>query len=111
MGIVLKNNGEIARMRATGRVVCAVLDAVEEACRPGVTTAELNRIADRELRKAGARSAFLGYKPGPMKPYPAVLCTSINGVVVHGIPSEREVLAEATWWGSISPATRTATAP
>src|SRR5207248_11801396 len=94
MGIVLKNSGEIARMRAAGQVVCAVLDAVEAACVPGVTTAELNRIAEREMRRAGARSAFLGYRPGPVRPYPAVLCTSRNGVVVHGIPSEREVLAE-----------------
>jgi len=94
MGIVLKNSREIARMRATGQIVSAVLDAVEAACVPGVTTGALNRIADRELRRAEARSAFLGYQPGPMMPYPAVLCTSVNGVVVHGIPSEEEVLRE-----------------
>jgi methionyl aminopeptidase len=94
MGIVLKDRHEIARMKAAGRVVAAVLDAVEAACVPGVTTAELDRIAARELKRAGARSAFLGYQPGPVTPYPAVLCTSVNGVVVHGIPSAREVLKE-----------------
>jgi methionyl aminopeptidase len=94
MGIVLKDRREIARMRAAGQVVAAVLDAVEAACVPGVTTADLERIAAGELRRAGARSAFLGYRPGPMAPYPAVLCTSVNGVVVHGIPSDREVLKE-----------------
>jgi methionyl aminopeptidase len=94
MGIVLKNGREIARMRVTGQIVATVLDAVEAACVPGVTTAALNRIAERELRKAQARSAFLGYQPGPMKPYPAVLCTSVNGVVVHGIPRAEEVLQE-----------------
>jgi methionyl aminopeptidase len=94
MGIVLKNELELARMRATGRVVAAVLDAVEAACVPGVTTGELERIADRELRRHGARSAFLGYGPRGAPPYPAVLCTSVNGVVVHGIPSDAEILRE-----------------
>ena len=94
MGIVLKSEREIARMKAAGRVVRAVLDAVEAACVPGVTTARLDQIAEQELRRAGARSAFLGYRPGPMTPYPAVLCTSVNGVVVHGIPREDQVLAE-----------------
>src|SRR6185295_13715803 len=61
---------------------------------PGVTTAQLEQIAAHELRRAGARSAFLGYRPGSLPPYPAVLCTSVNGVVVHGIPREDEVLAE-----------------
>jgi methionyl aminopeptidase len=87
MGIVLKSREEIAKMREAGKIVCAVLDAVEAACRPGVTTAELNRIAERELRAAKAKSAFLGYSMAGAKPYPAVLCTSINSVVVHGIPS------------------------
>ncbi len=94
MGIVLKNELELARMRQAGRIVAAVLDAVEEACVPGVSTGELNRIAERELLRHGARSAFLGYGPRGAPPYPAVLCTSVNGVVVHGIPSDRELLRE-----------------
>jgi methionyl aminopeptidase len=94
MGIVIKSEQELARMRAAGRIVNAVLDAVEAACAPGVTTAELNRIAGRELGRAGARSAFLGYRPGGLPAYPAVLCTSINNVVVHGIPNEQEALRE-----------------
>jgi methionyl aminopeptidase len=94
MGIILKNGRELDKMREAGRIVAAVLDAVEAACLPGVTTAELNRIAARELARAKARSAFLGYRPGGLPPYPAVLCTSINGTVVHGIPREGEVLRE-----------------
>jgi len=94
MGIVLKSSAEIAKMRATGRIVRAVLDAIEAACVPGITTAELNRIAERALERAGARSAFLGYRPHGLPPYPAVLCTSRNEVVVHGIPREDEVLRE-----------------
>lgn len=94
MGIVIKNPRELAAMRDAGRVVAAVLDAVEAACVPGVTTAELERIARRELDRAGARSAYVGYAPGGAPPYPAVLCTSINDEVVHGIPDRRRVLAE-----------------
>ena len=94
MGIIIKSEEELAKMAAAGRVVHAVLDAVEAACVPGVTTAELNRIAERELKQGRARSAFLGYAPGGLPPYPAVLCTSINEVVVHGIPSEDDVLHE-----------------
>jgi methionyl aminopeptidase len=94
MGIVIKSELELAKMRAAGRIVSAVLDQVEAACVPGVTTAALNRIAARELERARARSAFLGYRPHGLPPYPAVLCTSINEVVVHGIPSEHEVLRE-----------------
>ena len=94
MGIILKNNRELEKMRDAGRIVNAVLDAVEAACLPGVTTAELNRIAEREIARAKARSAFLGYKQAGPVPYPAVLCTSINATVVHGIPREKDVLHE-----------------
>ncbi len=94
MGIVIKSSRELAKMRESGHIVRAVLDAVESACVPGTTTGQLNRIAERELARAKARSAFLGYRPGGAPAYPAVLCTSVNRVVVHGIPSEREVLRE-----------------
>jgi methionyl aminopeptidase len=94
MGIVLKNRRELEKMREAGRIVSAVLDAVEAACVPGTTTLQLNRIAQRELTQARARSAFLGYCPGVAPPFPAVLCTSVNNVVVHGIPNEQEQLRE-----------------
>jgi methionyl aminopeptidase len=94
MGIIIKSALELAKMREAGIIVRAVLDAVEAACVPGVTTAELERIAARELARGRARSTFLGYRPRGAPPYPAVLCTSVNHVVVHGIPSEREVLRE-----------------
>jgi methionyl aminopeptidase len=94
MGIVLRSPAELAKLRDVGAIVRAVLDAVEAACVPGVTTAELEAIAERELRRTGSTSAFLGYRPGGIAPYPAVLCTSINEVVVHGIPKKHEVLRE-----------------
>src|SRR3954465_14701328 len=94
MGIIIKSQRELDKMREAGLIVSAVLDAVEAACVPGVTTFELDRIAARELARAKARSAFLGYRPGAAPPYPAVLCTSVNRVVVHGIPSKQEQLRE-----------------
>jgi methionyl aminopeptidase len=94
MGIILKSSREIAKMREAGKVVHAVLDAVEKACVPGVTTWELDRIAERIFSRAGCRSAFLGYAPRNAPPYPAVLCTSRNHEVVHGIPRRDAVLEE-----------------
>jgi methionyl aminopeptidase len=87
--IYLKTPDEIAKLRAVNLVVSAVLDACEAAVKPGVSTWELNEIADRELKRAGSTSAFLGYHG-----YPAVLCTSVNEVVVHGIPRKDVVLKE-----------------
>jgi methionyl aminopeptidase len=94
MGIIIKNMIELTKMRRTGALVRRVLDAVEAACVPGTTTEALDKIAAREIARAGATSAFLGYHPGNLPPYPAVLCTSINHVVVHGIPRADQVLRE-----------------
>jgi methionyl aminopeptidase len=94
MGIILKSGREIAKMREAGKIVHAVLDAVEAACVPGTSTLALNRIAERVLTRAGARSAFVGYRGHGQRPYPAVLCTSVNEVVVHGIPRSDVVLRE-----------------
>lgn len=94
MGIVIKNTLEIQKMREAGRIVSGVLDAIEFECVPGATTAQLNSIAERELARSKATSAFLGYRQRGTPPFPAVLCTSVNAVVVHGIPSEKVVLRE-----------------
>jgi methionyl aminopeptidase len=94
LSIHLKSADEIARMRKVGLIVADVLDAVEEACRPGVSTWRLNEIAAQVMERAGATSAFLGYAPGGAPPFPAVLCTSINEVIVHGIPSRTAVLKD-----------------
>jgi len=89
--ITLKTPAQMAKMRESGRVVAAMLDACRAAVRPGVTTAELDRVAAEVLRKAGAQSSFLGYSTPP---YPATICTSVNQEIVHGIPSPRRKLAE-----------------
>ncbi len=87
--IVLKSPAEIAKMRRASAVVAEILLALEEAVKPGMTTQDLDRLAEESLRKAGATPAFKGYRG-----YPAVLCASINDEVVHGIPSAKRVLKE-----------------
>jgi len=89
MGIQLKNRSQIAKLREANLVVADVLDVLEAAARPGMSTWELNEIAARRLKQLKAESAFLGYHD-----YPAVLCTSVNEVVVHGIPRKDVVLKE-----------------
>jgi len=74
-------------MRRSGHIVRQVLDAVKEVVTPGVTTMELERVAEARIKDLGAKPAFKGYYD-----YPCVLCTSINNEIVHGIPSERRVL-------------------
>ncbi len=75
-------------MRRAGRVVAEIHEATRAAIRPGVTTARLNEVAAEVLERRGARSNFLGYHG-----FPAVICTSPNDMIVHGIPGEY-VLAE-----------------
>ena len=71
MAVELKSAPEIDRMRRAGRVVAEILDALEAAVAPGVTTWELDQIAERLIREKGAKSAFKGYRG-----FPAVLCAS-----------------------------------
>lgn len=80
---------ELDKMRRAGRVVAEMHERINEAIRPGVTTAELDRIARQVLDRRGARSNFLNY-PGPhgAPKFPAVICASPNSVIVHGIPSD-----------------------
>ncbi|QBS37011.1 type I methionyl aminopeptidase [Thermaerobacter sp. FW80] len=87
--IELKSPREIELMREAGRIVAAVLRELASALRPGITTADLDRLAERLIREAGAEPAFKGYQG-----FPASICTSINDEVVHGIPSPRRVIRE-----------------
>ena len=91
MKVYFKSKAEIEKMHEANQVVCDVLDLLEERCKVGVSTAELNELADRALKKAGSTPAFLGYGTPP---YPAVLCTSIDQVVVHGIPRKDAILTD-----------------
>lgn len=84
--IILKSPAEIEKIRRASKVVAEVLRELETKVRPGVTTRELDRVAEELMRKKGAVPAFKGYRG-----YPAVLCTSVNEAVVHEIPSNREL--------------------
>ena len=85
--IELKTPAEIEKMRVAGKLLRRVFNEVAKLVAPGVTTAELDRHARSVIEDAGARPAFLGYKG-----FPGTLCTSVNEEVVHGIPSDRELL-------------------
>ena len=81
-----KGPREIALMREAGLVVASAIAAVREAVEPGVTTRDLDAVAEKVIRDAGAVPSFLGYHG-----YPATLCLSVNDEVVHGIPGDRVI--------------------
>lgn len=87
--IELKNDAEIALMREAGLIVAAALAASRAAVAPGQTTADLDAIAEKTIRDAGAVPSFKGYRG-----FPATLCTSINDEIVHGIPSRKRRLRD-----------------
>jgi methionyl aminopeptidase len=82
--ITIRSAQELLKLEEASRIVLETLDVVEKAVAPGVTTEELDRIAESVIKKRGARPAFVGYRG-----YPKTLCTSINDEVVHGIPGKR----------------------
>jgi methionyl aminopeptidase len=81
--MVLKTEGEIELMDAANRIVQEVLNAIGDRIEPGTTTRELDAFAEATIRRAGGVPAFLNYKG-----FPATLCTSVNDVIVHGIPND-----------------------
>lgn len=82
--IIVKTAVELEAMRASGRLAAQVLASVARSVRPGVTTRELDELADRLIVASGAKSAFYGYRG-----YPGNICVSVNEEVVHGIPGPR----------------------
>lgn len=82
--IVLKSLQEIERMRVSSRMVAEILEMVRERIKPGITTIELNDLAEAEANRRGARAAFKGYSG-----YRYSLCCSVNSQVIHGLPSKR----------------------
>jgi methionyl aminopeptidase len=87
--ITRKSRDQIALMRRAGRVVAEMHEACTRAAKPGATTLDVDAVARDVLDRRGARSNFLGYHG-----FPAVVCTSPNDVIVHGIPSDTVVLEE-----------------
>ena len=91
--IPVKSRRELDTMREAARHVAEILLELRDAVEPGITTAELDRIAAKAIADRGVRSSFKGYDPHGLPKYPAVLCVSVNDEIVHGIPGPR-VLAE-----------------
>ncbi len=88
-GIEVKTPEQIAVMREAGLVVARTLRVLAAAARPGLTTGELDELAEAEIRAAGAIPSFKGYHG-----YPATICASVNEEIVHGIPSRRRSLRD-----------------
>jgi methionyl aminopeptidase len=89
----LKTPEQVEAMRRSGRLVYTVLRKMHELARPGISTAELNEVAEKMIRDAGAQALFRGVRNKQAKfPFPAALCTSVNEQVVHGIPSDRPLV-------------------
>jgi len=84
--ITIRSQDELLKLEEASRIVLATLDVVERVVAPGVTTEELDRLAEAEIRRQGARPAFVGYRG-----YPKTLCASVNDEVVHGIPGKRRL--------------------
>ena len=90
--IIIKTAEDIAGLRIAGRLASELLDYLTPFVKPGVTTAELDRLAhDYTVNVQECVPACLGYTPPGMTPYPATTCISVNHVVCHGIPSEKKL--------------------
>ena len=94
--VSIKNSKEIEKMKEACRVANLAQKAVEAAIRPGISTWELDKIAEDTMRKNGAIPAEKGYPSGVkgVSAFPGSICASVNDVVIHGIPSKREILKE-----------------
>ena len=94
--VTIKSKKEIELMREACRVTALTHKAIEEAIKPGMTTADLDRIAEETMKKYGAISAEKGYDPGikGVPKYPAATCISVNDEVIHGIPSNKRYIKD-----------------
>ena len=91
-GITVKSEREIDLMREAGSIIAEAKAAVKEALAPGVTSLEMDALAEEIIKKRGAIPSFKGYQPAPhMPPFPATICFSFNEEIVHGIPNDRKM--------------------
>ncbi len=101
MAIMLKSQQEIARIREAGRIVAQTYEVLRPYVVPGVSTAELDRIAEDSIRSKGGVPVYKGYGARPARsgspaipPFPATICVAINDVICHGIPSAEQILRD-----------------
>lgn len=85
--ITIKSQREIELMKEAGRIVAHTLKILEEAIRPGISTYDLDKIAEQAIREQGAVPSFKGYRG-----FPGTICASVNNVVIHGIPDKKTIL-------------------
>jgi methionyl aminopeptidase len=102
--ITCKGRTELLKMERATRIVQETLAECVAACRPGVTTEEIDRLAAEGIRKRGGKAAFPGYRG-----YPKTICSSVNEEIVHGIPTPKRKLRTGTSSGSTSGSSSTAT--
>ncbi|MGH2498218.1 MAG: type I methionyl aminopeptidase [Ktedonobacteraceae bacterium] len=101
MAVMLKSKLEIAQLREAGRIVALTYDVLRPYVKPGVSTAELDKIAEDFIRGKGAKPIYKGYGARPARggipaipPFPATICVAVNNVICHGIPSPKQLLKD-----------------
>jgi methionyl aminopeptidase len=100
MAVTLKSRQEIAQLRKAGQLVAQTYEVLRPHVVPGVSTAELDRIAEDYIRSKGGKPIYKGYRPRPLRneppvpPFPATICVAVNEVICHGIPSKQQILKE-----------------
>lgn len=101
MAVTLKSRQEIAHLRESGRLVAETYEVLRPHVVPGVSTAELDKIAEDFIRSKGAKPIYKGYGARPARngqpaipPFPATICVAVNDVICHGIPGPRQILQE-----------------
>ena len=96
MLVSIKSNREIELMREAGKVVALTYEELEKRIKPGMSTWELDQIAEQTMRSLGAVPAEKGFDSGirGVPPFPASICVSINDEVIHGIPSKKRIIKE-----------------
>ncbi|NNF00230.1 MAG: type I methionyl aminopeptidase [Pyrinomonadaceae bacterium] len=87
--IIAKSKKDLEKMRVVGELIAEVRETLRGMIEPGITSLELNRVAEKMMRDAGAIPTFVGYAPGGMSPYPFAICASVNEEVVHGFSTDK----------------------
>src|SRR5205085_12427933 len=99
--VIIKSKQQIAELRKAGRIVAETYEVIRPHLKPGVTTAEIDKIAEEYIRSRGAIPSYIGYGAIPaihglpaVPPFPATICTAMNDVICHGIPSDKDRLRD-----------------
>lgn len=94
MAITLKSRREIEHLRAAGKLVAQTFAMLRPHIQPGISTAELDQLAEDFIRSHGAEPVYKGYAPRGAPPFPGTICSSINDVICHGIPGRKQILRQ-----------------